>query len=205
MLRDDVIIRVAIEAKCEINLHNSALACLEQNSLSGYYQVSSRSSTIIRQIDNDHRWTWPITLPLWHTAVTPLVCVISHSIYIWLVVWYCFLMWSSVYYCRGHQNNLLIDRSSQGSNLGLWILVSQLSSPSSKSLFKACSRSQGENWPTWWKPQPFYSQLSLAAAMCIAPCGWSHPPLELRQWSRWMVLSIDTVQLSGWSAYTYPL
>ena len=57
MLRDDVIIRVAIEAKCEINLHNSALACSERNSLSGYYQVSSRSSAIIRQIDNDHRWT----------------------------------------------------------------------------------------------------------------------------------------------------
>ena len=29
--------------KCEIDLHNGALACLERNSLSGYCQVSSRS------------------------------------------------------------------------------------------------------------------------------------------------------------------
>ena len=33
--------------KCEIDLHNSTLACSEQNSLSGYCQVSSRLSVII--------------------------------------------------------------------------------------------------------------------------------------------------------------
>ena len=32
--------------KCEINFHYGALACSEQNSLSGYCQVSSRSPTM---------------------------------------------------------------------------------------------------------------------------------------------------------------
>ena len=33
MLHDDIMIQAAIEAiaKCEINLHNDAVACLEQN------------------------------------------------------------------------------------------------------------------------------------------------------------------------------
>ena len=47
---NDVIIRAAIEVlivKCEIDLHNGALACSEQNSLSGHHQVSSRSHVII--------------------------------------------------------------------------------------------------------------------------------------------------------------
>ena len=33
--------------KCEVDLHNSTLACSERNSLSGYCQVSSRLSVII--------------------------------------------------------------------------------------------------------------------------------------------------------------
>ena len=36
MLRDDVIVRAAIEAHSEIDFHNGALACLERNLLCGY-------------------------------------------------------------------------------------------------------------------------------------------------------------------------
>ena len=48
VLRDDVIVRAAIEAhnKCEINLHSGAFACSELNSLSGYCEMTSRTPTM---------------------------------------------------------------------------------------------------------------------------------------------------------------
>ena len=54
MLRDDIIIRLPLRpiVKCEIDLHNSALACPEQNLLSEYSQVSSNDCySILRCVE----------------------------------------------------------------------------------------------------------------------------------------------------------
>ena len=60
--------------KCEIDSHNGTLAYLEQNSHSGYHQVSSRSPAITIIIHVSEAFEWFLGNPL------RLLCPLSNAI-----------------------------------------------------------------------------------------------------------------------------